>query len=130
MKNLHEILKIEQSISNMIEDLKTQIIDDISGKPLDDVTTITKNICIVKLSKLRKDVWSPEYYLPYKQAEYVGHAIKDIPTIHSFISKISEIIKSEYVKIGQNKYRLNDATLSILQKYLGETKNQNKEETK
>ena len=119
MKNLQDVLKIEQSITTLIDDLKEQIVAETSEKLLDGVTVISKNICTVKLSNLKHNIWSPEYYLPDKQAEYVGKALEGISTAHSFISKVKTIIDDGFVKIGQNHYRLNDNTISVLKKYLG-----------
>ena len=119
MENLKELLEVEKSIKTMINELKQRIIKETVETPLDGVKPISKNICIVKMSNLQYNVWSPEYYLPEKQAEYVEKSLESVSTIHSFVEIIKKTIEQKYVKIGQNRYRLNENTISVLKKYLG-----------
>ena len=69
------------------------------------------------MSMLSHNIWSPEYYIPGVQAEYVKKALNNINTAHSFVKKIEEMIEKGGVKIGPNLHRFNDTTISILKKH-------------
>lgn len=115
--NLNCILEAEESVANMVRDLKEQIVKEIAETPLKGVKPIAGNLIVIKLSSLQGNVWSPEYYMPTVQAGYVRNALEGISTAHSFVKKMGEMIKKRGVKIGVNIYSFNDATISILEKY-------------
>lgn len=117
---LNEILKVEASVATMINDLKNQIVNEVAETPLANVTVLSKNTVSVKMSMLSHNVWSPEYYIPGVQAEYVKKALNNITTAHSFVKKIEEMIEKSGVKIGPNLHRFNDTTISILKKHYAE----------
>lgn len=119
--NLNKILEVEKSVATMVCDLKEQIVKEIAETPLKDVKPIAENIVIVRLSCLQNNVWSPEYYIPSIQANYVRKAFDSVTTAHSFVKKMKEIIEKRGVKIGVNFYRFNDQTVSILEKYYSKT---------
>ena len=120
--NLNEILEVEKSVATMVCDLKEQIAKEIAETPLKDVKPIAENIVIVRLSCLRHNVWSPEYYIPSVQADYVRKALDSVTTAHSFVKKMEEMIEKRGVKIGVNFHRFNDKTVSILEKYYSKTR--------
>lgn len=117
MMNINDVLEMEKSVEKMISQLKEQIIKEIEETPLKDVKPIASNIVVIRLSQIQNNIWSPEYYIPSVQAQYVDAALSNISTAHSFMKKVDEMIEKRGVKIGVNFHRLNDATISILKKY-------------
>jgi len=122
MMNLNKILEVENSVIIMVRDLKERIAKEIAETPLKDVKPIAENIVIVRLSCLQHNVWSPEYYIPSVQADYVRKALDSVTTAHSFVKKMEEMIEKRGVKIGVNFHRFNDKTVSILEKYYSKTR--------
>lgn len=122
MMNLNEILEAEKSVATMVRDLKKQIAKEIAETPLKDVKPIAENIVIVRLSCLQHNIWSPEYYIPSVQADYVRKTLDSVTTAHSFVKKMEEMIEKRGVKIGVNFHRFNDKTVSILEKYYSKTR--------
>lgn len=120
--SLNEILEVEKSVATIVRDLKEQIAKEIAETPLKDVKPIAENIVIVRLSCLQHNIWSPEYYIPSVQADYVRKALDSVTTAHSFVKKMEEMIEKRGVKIGVNFHRFNDKTVSILEKYYSETR--------
>jgi hypothetical protein len=116
--NLNKILEVEKSVATMIRDTKEQIAKEITETPLNGVKPIAENIVIVKLSCLQHNVWSPEYYIPSMQADYVRKVLDSVTTAHSFVEKMEKMIEKRGVKIGVNFHRFNDKTISILEKVL------------
>lgn len=122
MMSLNEILEVEKSVATIVRDLKEQIAKEIAETPLKDVKSIAENIVIVRLSCLQHNIWSPEYYIPSVQADYVRKALDSVTTAHSFVKKMEEMIEKRGVKIGVNFHRFNDKTVSILEKYYSKTR--------
>ena len=122
MMDLNRILEVEKSVATMVRDLKERITKEIAETPLKDVKPIAENIVIVRLSCLQHNVWSPEYYIPSVQADYVRKALDSVTTAHSFVKKMEEMIEKRGVKIGVNFHRFNDKTVSILEKYYSKTR--------
>lgn len=122
MMNLNKILEVEKSVATMVCDLKEQIVKEVSETPLKDVKPVAENIVIVRLSCLRHNIWTPEYYIPSVQADYILKALDGISTAHSFVKKMEEMIEKRGVKIGMNFHRFNDQTVSILEKYYSKTR--------
>lgn len=122
MMNLNKILEVEKSVATMVCDLKEQIVKEVSETPLNDVKPVAENIVIVRLSCLQHNIWTPEYYIPSVQADYILKALDGISTAHSFVKKMEEMIEKRGVKIGMNFHRFNDQTVSILEKYYSKTR--------
>lgn len=118
--NLNEILEIEKSVTNRIHDLKEKMVKEIAEAP-GVFKPISKNIVVVKFSDLQHNVWTPEYYIPSAQADYVRQVLDSVTTVHSFVKKMEEMIEKRGIKIGINFHRLNDETVSILEKYYSKT---------
>lgn len=118
--NLNEILEIEKSVANRIHDLKEKMVKEIA-EALGVFKPISKNIVVVKFSDLQHNVWTPEYYIPSAQADYVRQVLDSVTTVHSFVRKMKEMIEKRGIKIGVNFHRLNDETVSILEKYYFKT---------
>lgn len=119
--SLNETLEVEKSVATMVRDLKEQIAKEIAETPLKDVKPIAENIVIVRLSCLQHNIWSPEYYIPSVQADYVRKALDSVTTAHSFVKKMEKMIEKRGVKIGVNFHSFNDKTVSILEKYYSKT---------
>lgn len=122
MMNLNKILEVEKSVATMVRDLKEQIAKEIAETPLKNVKPIAENIVIIRLSCLQHNIWSPEYYIPSVQADYVRKALDSVTTAHSFVKKMEEMIEKRGVKIGVNFHKFNDKTVSILEKYYSKTR--------
>lgn len=117
MNDLNKILELEKSVANMIQNLKWEIVDEIKHTALSDVKVISNNIVVVRFSSLQRNIWTPEYYIPSVQANYVAQSLKSVVTAHAFVEKVDNMITNRSVKIGKNIYSLNDTTIKILQKY-------------
>lgn len=119
--DLKEIINAEKSITKMIDDLKEKITTEIETTPLKDVEPIAQNIVIVKLSHLQNGIWSPRYYIPAAQANYVRKSLDGVSTAHSFVKKMKEMIERRGTTINRQFYRFNDNTVSILEKHYSST---------
>lgn len=122
---LSEILEVEKTISEMLQQIRQQLIADVKKTPVPGVHKLSENTFVVKLSALKQqDIWSPEYYNNVNQADRIAEAFKNVKTTSDFIAKAKDIIKNRCVKVYNYgftvTYRLNDTTISIIQKYCGD----------
>lgn len=122
---LSEILEVEKTISEMLQQIRQQLIADVKKTPVPGVRKLSENTFVVKLSALKQhDIWSPEYYNNVNQADRIAEAFKTVKTTSDFIAKAKDIIKNRCVKVYNSgftvTYRLNDTTISIIQKYCGD----------
>ena len=115
--SLKDILLIEESISHMIEETKEKICTEIAGTELPHVKRLNSFCVVVRLSQLEHNIWTPEYYIPNAQANYVRKALEKISTARTFAEKVKGMIENRNVKINQNVHYLNDTTVAILMKY-------------
>ena len=115
--SLQEILRIEQSISELLKTARNDIIKEIETTEIEGVKKINDFCCVVKLSKLRNNIWSAEYYLPRVQASYVKTALASVKTAAAFVEKVADMVENRRVKIGKNVYYLNDTTVGILMRH-------------
>lgn len=123
---LSEILQIEKTISEMLQQIRQQLVAEVEETPVPGVRKLSENTFVVKLSALKKnDIWSPEYYNNVNQADQLAEAFKNVKTTAEFVAKANEIISNKCVKVHNSgftvTYRLNDTTISIIQKYCGDT---------
>lgn len=123
---LSEIMEVEKTISEMIQQIRQQLIADVKETPVPGVRKLSENTFVVKLSTLKQhDIWSPEYYNNVNQADIIAEAFKNVKTTSDFITKAKDIIENRCVKVHNSgftvTYRLNDTTISIIQKYCGDT---------
>ena len=119
MNDLKNIIELEKSITDMLQDLKMKIAYKIEHTPLNNVRVISSNIVVLKLSELQQNIWTSEYYMPSIQAKYVTQYLENAVTAHAFTKKIKDMITNKSVKINNNTHLLNDTTIEILQKYCG-----------
>ena len=122
---LSEILQVEKTISEMIQQIKEQIAEEVKDTPVPGVTKISPSLFTVRLSTLKNhDVWTPEYYNNVSQAELVAKAFSGTKTTAAFITKAKDMILNQRVVVRDSgftvTYRLNDTTISIIRKYCGE----------
>lgn len=118
INSLKTIIKTEITISNMIQSVIESIANEIETTPLPDTKPVNSNIVIVKLSQLRRNsTLSPEYYIPTYQAKIVKQYLEPSKRGTDLMTKLKNIIESKCIKLGKNKYPLNDTTLSIVKKY-------------
>lgn len=122
---LSEIMKVEKTISEMIQQIRQQLIADVKETPVPGVHKLSENTFVVKLSTLKQhDIWSPEYYNNVNQADLIAEAFKNVKTTSDFIAKAKDIVENRCVKVHNSgftvTYRLNDTTISIIQKYCGD----------
>lgn len=122
---LSEIMKVEKTIFEMIQQIRQQLIADVKETQVPGVRKLSENTFVVKLSTLKQhDIWSPEYYNNVNQADIIADAFKNVKTTSDFIAKAKDIIESRCVKVHNSgfavTYRLNDTTIPIIQKYCGD----------
>lgn len=118
---IKEVLEVEKSVAQMVQDLKKKIAQAVEQRPLEGVNHIAPNIITLKASSIQHNVWSPEYYIQEAQARNVEQALSSITTASAFVNKVRDIIDQRCVKIGANRFPLNDNTIVVLQEYLEES---------
>ena len=122
---LSEILQVEKTISEMIQQIKEQITEEVKETSVPGVNKISPIMFTVRLSTLKAhDVWAPEYYNNVSQAGIVAKAFSGTKTTSAFVTKAKDIIQNKHVVVRDSgftvTYRLNDTTVSIIRKYCGE----------
>lgn len=120
INKLSDVLRIEESIQDLLNNVKARIVEDIKNTNLPHVKKINSFCVVVKFSQIERNIWSPEYYIQDKQAEYVNTAISSCSTAITLLKKLQTIIEDRKVKIGKNVHYLNDATISVLEKHIKE----------
>ncbi len=120
MNDLKNIIALEESITDMLQDLKIRISYEIEHTPSNNAQVISSNIVVLKLSELQQDIWTSEYYMPSIQAKYITQYLENAVTVHAFVKKIKDMITNKSIKINNNTHLLNDTTIKILQKYYSE----------
>lgn len=118
INDIKTIIETETIISDMIQSVVKNIANEIEITPLPDTKPVNSNIVIVKLSQLRRNnTLSPEYYIPAYQAKIVKQYLEPSKRGTDLITKLENIIENKCVKLGKNKYPLNNTTLSVIKKY-------------
>lgn len=118
INGLKTIIETETTILDMIQSVVESIANEIETTPLPDTKPVNSNIVIVKLSQLKRNsTLSPEYYIPTYQAKIIKQYLEPSKRGTDLITKLKNIIESKCIKLGKNKYPLNDTTLSIVKKY-------------
>jgi len=120
LNNLSDIMKIEKTIGQMLEEIKENILNDINNAKIDNTISISNNISIVKFSNLKDNIWSPEYYIGNAQMKYIAKKFANIVSTKQMIDTINEIITTKSILINKNKYPINPKIIDILIKYKGE----------
>ena len=108
----------EQHTSGEVSSIVNDIISEISNATFSGVTRISRNISIVKLSDLQKSIWSPEYYIPAIQSDYVRQYLEKTSTFTTLYNKLNCMVQDRAVKMQSNYYRLNDEVVEILREYI------------
>lgn len=118
---INEVLELEKSISQMVENIKADIIQEMKTQVNPDYKPINSFCGVVKFSTLRNsDSWAPEYFIPDAQAIFVESALKDIKTITALNTKVKELIKKKSIKYKNIVQKLNPITIKALEKYYKE----------
>jgi len=121
MTTLKEVLEMEKSVAQMVQDLKGRIAQAVTDSPLEGVNHISKNIILVNSSSLQHNIWSPDYYVQDAQARYVEQSLSSITTASAFVNKVYDIIEKRSVRINGSTYALNDNTIAVLKDCLNES---------
>lgn len=120
-QEISKIQELENSIQKIIAKIKSEIRSEISDSAMEGITHISKSprTCVVKLSTLRANnmTMSPEYYIPESQADLVEQKLSSAKTVTEMLKAINDMMSSGYVKIGQNRHKLNPKTIDVLRKY-------------
>ena len=116
--NLKEIMAMEEKVKAAIEELKADIKKETLKVKQPGIKKISDICCTIKFSNLQNNVWSPEYYNQSRQAEYIGKALESVTTLTAFTKKLNDIVEAREVKIGSNRYPINDSTIKIIKKYI------------
>ena len=118
INSLKTIIETETTILDMIQSVIESIANEIENTPLPDTKPMNQNVVIVKLSQLRRNsTLSPEYYIPAYQAKIVKQYLEPSKRGTDLITKLKNTIENKCIKLGKNKYPLNDITLSVIKKY-------------
>ena len=122
MKNITEIIELEQGIAKMLADLIAQIKHDTISSPMDGVCTVTHNAATVNVSSLNAGILCPYYYLQNAQAEIVERYLKPVKTASEFVDKIHNMINAKKVNYKGEVYHLNPKTIAVLTNCLAQHK--------
>jgi len=116
MCNLKEAIAVEKDIFNIIERAISMIEQTIKSCPSGNITRVSNNTFIVKLSALDSTNLSPVYYDPYAQARLVRSYLEKAQTATGLVNRLNKIIEDGYVEgyPARVRERLNKDTLSIL----------------
>ena len=115
---MKELLAREACIIDWLLEMKGEIREKIIANPMDFVTPLGGGCYSVPLSLLNKTILAAEYYSPTCQADIVSQALLPVKTAHDFVDKISEMVRTQSVRIGQTTHRLNPKTVEVLQDVL------------
>ena len=118
MKTLKEIVTLEKSVSDMLNELTSQIAKTTNETAMDGVKIVAKNIASVNITSLNGNILCPSYYIQSSQADMVERKLREAKTATEFISKIQTMIEEKKVKVNGETIRLNPKTIEILQSYL------------
>ena len=118
MKTIQEIISMEKSISDMLNDLIEQIAKATDETPMDNVKIVSKNIASVNIASLDSGILCPYYYIQSAQADAVKRKLREAKTATEFVSKMRAMINDKKVKIGSDIIRLNPKTIYVINKYL------------
>ena len=109
---------MEEKVAKKVTNLISQLAADTREVHVDGVSNISKNTASVSFKNLDGNILCPYYYLQTAQANLVAQKLQCVKTATDFIDKVREMIESKCVKIGNDKYRLNPHTLSVLSSYI------------
>ena len=113
--SLADILEAESKARTVVDNLRKNLAANIASAKNPDITPLSANTCIVRMSTLKKrDVWSPEYYLPSAQADYVLRALEGTASATAMVKRIRSMIEKESVVINSKLHRLNPTTVEFL----------------
>ena len=115
---INDIIKQEEKIKETINKLKEEIFSHVQGSEFPNVKKISSNIVIVKASNLVNNIWSPEFYIPAIQAEYIEKALSTITTGTAFIKRVTEMVEQKGVKINYRFHPFHPVVIEILKKYI------------
>ena len=118
MKNISEIMKLEQSIASMLTDLTAQIKKATAESNMDGVKSVAKNAAIVSVSSLDSGILCPYYYLQSTQADIVEQHLRSAKTASEFVDRMKNMVETKKVKLRSETYRLNSKTVEIINSYL------------
>lgn len=115
---INELFELEKSISQMVENIKADIIHEMKIQVNPDYKPINSFCGVVKFSALQNsDSWAPEYFIPDAQAMFVESTLKDIKTITALNTKVKELIEKKSIKYKNVVQKLNPITIKVLKKY-------------
>ena len=117
---LKDVIKQEKKIKKMLKEIKAEIKQKAKNIELEGVIKIcdNPNIVTVKLSDLKNNNWSPDYYSAETQANHIITFLENTTTATSFIEKIQKIIQNKEVVISHHKYSVRDEIIDVLKKYI------------
>lgn len=121
-KMLH-MKELEKELLRITEEIKGDVVMEVAGQPFNgsiicDGRDGKPVICTIRFSELRSSKnWTPEYYMPVKQADAVRKRLSKCSTAGNVLVAIKEMLRDKRVKMGpaSNDYiYLNEKTLRIL----------------
>ena len=118
---ISELRRMENELNAAIEDAKKALVDVVLNQETDvEMLSNGENgkplICIVRFSQIiGSQNWTPEYFMPVKQAEAVEKRLERCRSVNGLLDAIDEMVCKKRVKIGESYcVYLNDKTLEIL----------------
>lgn len=118
MNTLQCALVMEQSVTQMLSDLKAQLANDVAAVRQDGVTTLSSKCVLVNISRLDKNILCPSYYIQSSQADAVERKLNTARTATEFVNRLQAMIDERLVKVGNDTIRLNPKTVEVLKSYL------------
>ena len=120
-EKLQQVQQLENEISRMVDELKTQLVTAVAGQHLEGVKEIgcSGRVVSVSLSAITKTPGlnlSAEYYIPQSQADAINHRLAACKSSQQLCKAVREMIETGRVKqSGNSNYvYLNKETVRIL----------------
>lgn len=115
--NIPEVLKIEQTIRDLVSNIRGQVVDSIKERPLEGVEKVSDrpDCFTISFSALQQGgILSPQYYSPVSQARAVEQALSGVETASELMKKVTKMINTEHIR----EFPLNKETVRILKEFV------------
>lgn len=120
MKTIDDIIAMEASVTPLVQKAKEELVNQIRTTPIPGVTKIGENCCTVSMSAIQNRPWSAEYYIADSQATIIESVVRGIRSATALKTKLTEMLDRGYVITSGTRHMLNDTTLGIIRKAIGE----------
>lgn len=116
---VREAIEAEQKAKAFVQSVCEAIKDAVGEKPMDGVTPIAKNACVVSFSTIASHnlIMAAEYYDQNAQARLVGEALGVDNTVSALKKKIDAMLEKREVRVKNTRYPLNPTTIAAIQQF-------------